>query len=248
MRDRQTRCGGGQPRRCLHHGHVDRVRALRAAKDSGPEPPLAANRVRHTPPASEKLRPHRIARDERLAAEEREALVVGHRRRASTNRASRRLVSPGIAFCSISSVGMPRSARQRHHRARAVAAHANHDRRPAPRRSRATHRARSSGSSARPRASDASDFPFSPALRISSSANPSRGMTRASMPAAVPTNVTVASGTARSARAPPRSPDTDARPFRRPQSARDRLTHRTSRTPSALRAARCSAARPCRAG
>ena len=26
-------CGGCQPRRCLHHGHVDRVRALRAAKD-----------------------------------------------------------------------------------------------------------------------------------------------------------------------------------------------------------------------
>ena len=33
MRDRQTRAAGRQPRRCLHHGHVDRVRALRAAKD-----------------------------------------------------------------------------------------------------------------------------------------------------------------------------------------------------------------------
>src|SRR6185503_19123125 len=33
MRNRQTWCGGNQPRCCLHHGHVDRVRALRAAKD-----------------------------------------------------------------------------------------------------------------------------------------------------------------------------------------------------------------------
>jgi hypothetical protein len=46
-----------------------------------------------------------------------------------------------------------------------------------------------------PRASDASDFPFSPALRITSSGNPSRGITRASIPAAVPTNATCASGT-----------------------------------------------------
>ena len=51
------------------------------------------------------------------------------------------------------------------------------------------------GSRLMPRASDASDFPFNPALRITSSVNPSRGTTRASMPAAVPTNVTVASGT-----------------------------------------------------
>src|SRR5688572_10450220 len=33
MRDRQSWCGGCQPRRRLHHGHVDRVRPLRAAKD-----------------------------------------------------------------------------------------------------------------------------------------------------------------------------------------------------------------------
>ena len=29
----QPRAGGGQPRRCLHHGQIDRVRALGAAKD-----------------------------------------------------------------------------------------------------------------------------------------------------------------------------------------------------------------------
>ena len=33
VRDCQSCCGGCQPRRRFHHGHVDRVRALRAAKD-----------------------------------------------------------------------------------------------------------------------------------------------------------------------------------------------------------------------
>ena len=33
MGDAQRRAAGRQLRRCLHHGHVDRVRALRAAKD-----------------------------------------------------------------------------------------------------------------------------------------------------------------------------------------------------------------------
>jgi len=46
-----------------------------------------------------------------------------------------------------------------------------------------------------PRSSAAADFPFKPALRISSSCNPSRGITRDSMPDAVPTNATRASGT-----------------------------------------------------
>src|SRR5262245_27518204 len=51
------------------------------------------------------------------------------------------------------------------------------------------------GRSPMPRARAAKDFPFSPALRIVSRANPSRGMTRDSIPAAVPTNATCAPGT-----------------------------------------------------
>ena len=40
--DRQASACGCQPRRCLHHGHVDRVRALRTAKNQTPVPRRAA--------------------------------------------------------------------------------------------------------------------------------------------------------------------------------------------------------------
>ena len=53
------------------------------------------------------------------------------------------------------------------------------------------------GSNNRPRISDASDLPFNPALRIVSNGKPSRGITRASIPCAVPTNVTDTPGSRR---------------------------------------------------
>ena len=70
-----------------------------------------------------------------------------------------------------------------------------------------------SGSSPSPRASAAGDVPFSPALRSRSSAKPSRGTTRASIPRAVPANVTTRVGhAAAAARAPRRCPDRGGRP------------------------------------
>ena len=50
------------------------------------------------------------------------------------------------------------------------------------------------GSSAAPRSRVPSDLPFKPALRITSSSNPSRGTTRPSMPRAVPAKLTVVPG------------------------------------------------------
>ena len=44
MRDVHSRRRRCQPRRRLHHGHVDRVRALRAAKDQDPRPPVRRRR------------------------------------------------------------------------------------------------------------------------------------------------------------------------------------------------------------
>src|SRR5688500_940663 len=58
-----------------------------------------------------------------------------------------------------------------------------------------------SGTSVAPRISAFSDLPFRPALRITSSSNPSCGTTRASMPADVPANVTFASASFCSSRA-----------------------------------------------
>ena len=51
-----------------------------------------------------------------------------------------------------------------------------------------------SGRSDRPRSRAWSDVAFMPALRSTSSEKPSRGMTRDSIPRAVPANVTTASG------------------------------------------------------
>ena len=173
------------------------------------------------------------------------------RRRRCTTRASRRLVRPGTAFCSISSVGMPRSRRQQHDRARAVPADADDHRRSARRTAPATRRARSPAAAPALAPARSRDLPLSPALRIMSSAKPSRGITRDLDPRQRADEASrLASGHARDQpRAPRQCRDTDARPFRRRQSEPDtRVIPRTPHDLRGPRAGRCSAARPCRAG
>ncbi len=106
---------------------------------------------------------------------------------------SNRLVNPGTAFCSSSIVGTPRSA--------ATMTTGPELYPPTPitsdgRRADTIRQpsTRLIGTSAAPRARSNTDFPFTPLLRITSSVNPSRGTTRASIPRAVPANVTVAAG------------------------------------------------------
>ena len=158
MRDCHPASVGCQLRRCLHHGHVDRVRALGAAKDQNPRRPVgracsgdrfAKNSGRTGLPATNPLLPKKRTVDSKVTAA------------ALTNRASSRLVSPGTAFCSSSSVGMPRIAAASDDRARAVAADADHQLRRAARQDspRVEPARRQQQQSAR-RA--ASDIPFKP--------------------------------------------------------------------------------------
>ncbi len=111
---------------------------------------------------------------------------------ARTTRARSRLVRPGAAFCSITSVGIPRSA------ARATTGPELYPPTPTTTWGRLlvmTCQASQAltGKSASPRAIAASDLPFRPALRITSRGKRSRGTTVDSMPAAVPTNATCTS-------------------------------------------------------
>ena len=103
VRDVRRWRGPRQLRCCLDHGHVDRVRALGAAKDEHPPRP------RWLGPDVQELGANRVPADEALLAEARRGL----RRRSGRWRArhgpARRLVSPGCAFCSCSSTGTRRS-------------------------------------------------------------------------------------------------------------------------------------------
>src|SRR5439155_10705173 len=77
VRDRHPWLCGRQPRRRLHQGHVDRVRALRAAKDEYPCRPWRRTSIVMRLLVAEKFRTYVIPRHERLAGKERHALLVG---------------------------------------------------------------------------------------------------------------------------------------------------------------------------
>ena len=84
MRDRQPARVGCQLRRRLHHGHVDRVRALGAAKDQHPrQAPRRALRRRSLPT---ELGTHRIACDKAPPSEIARRRLERHRRRADDPR------------------------------------------------------------------------------------------------------------------------------------------------------------------
>ena len=128
MRDCQPAGVGCQPRRRLHHGHVDRVRALGAPKDQNPRratgrrrgrisKELGTNRIAGDKAPPPEVRQRRLERDRRGADERRQAAIreAGHRVLLEQER---------------------RNAAQRgdqHHRTRAVAADANHELRPSAR-------------------------------------------------------------------------------------------------------------------
>ena len=157
---------------------------------------------------------------------------------ALTSDASRRLVSPGTAFCSMSSVGMPRNAASADHRARAVPTDADHHRRTPTRDHAARRRGHSPAASASPREQRRQRL----ALQTGAANHVQREALARHDPRLDPGgradegHLRVRTR-ARSARAPPRCPDTDALPFRRRRSART--------APLIVRrAARCSAARP----
>ena len=179
MGDRHANPCGCQPRRCLHHGHVDRVRALRTAKNQNLCRSLRPRRLGHRPPSSCEKTP--VARDcppTNPCREKNRNASSKVTAAARTMRASSRLVIPGKAFCSSSIVGGPRSAAST-----STGPKQTLRRRPLRRggasRSLATHRELRSAAG-KPLAASTRDLPFSPATRISSNGKPSRGTTRAS--------------------------------------------------------------------
>ena len=194
----------------------------------------------------EKLRPDRVAADERLRSEKRLRRVERHRRRPHEPRQQ--------------PIGQPRhrvlleqhrrhaaQRRDEHHRARAVAADADHQLRPPRRDDAPARRAGRAAPAPRRAARSSSDLPFSPPLRIRSSAKPSRGTTRASMPLRRAGERDLARpAAAPAARAPRRCPDTDVRRCRRRQSRRAAVSMAIAAVmPRTTRAATRSAECPC---
>ena len=217
----QTAACGCQLRRCRHHGHVDRVRALGAAKDQNPS---AARRGRDCRArlAAQELGTDRIARDEPLPPE-----VRARRCRTSppprcTNRASSRLVRPGHRVLLEQH---RRDAAQRRQRARPdpSCSRRRQSRASGARRERIRHASSAAQRQQRQRRAPRrrSTCPSVRRCEAASSSNPSRGTTRASMPArrAGKRDPRVRLRAA-AARARPRCPDTDARPCRRRRSRR----------------------------
>ena len=86
--DRKAYPGGCQPRRCLHHGHVDRVRPLRTAKDQDPcrVARLVGVIIRLLVLRRKELRAHGIAGHESRAREIGQRRLEIHRRRANDRR------------------------------------------------------------------------------------------------------------------------------------------------------------------
>ncbi len=180
-----------------HHGHVDRVRALRTAKDQHPCR-IARSACDHSPPRSapEKLGSHRVAGHKPRAREVRATPLEIHRRGAHDARQQ----PIGDARQRVLLEQHRRIAaqrREREHRPRRRSHRRRRPRRAAASRSRATRRSPRSAAAATRATVSIRDLPFSPATRIRSSAKPSRGTTRASMPCAVPTNDTCVDGSRR---------------------------------------------------
>ena len=169
----QTRAGGCQPRRCLHHGHVDRVRALRAAKDQNPCAASASSAPTPGGPAVAKNSGRTgLPLTNAFAAEERLRRLERHRRRADHAREQ----PVGQARHRVLLEQHRRHAAQRRDAARPDPSCSRRRRSPDPAAARETIRHASTSARAAaapaPRSRAASDLPFSPPLRIRSSAKP----------------------------------------------------------------------------
>ena len=243
---------GCQPRRCLHHGHVDRVRALRAAKDQNP----AAESRRRSRSAVRSGRSRRTPAEPGCLltnpppAEERHASSRTSPPPRCTTRASSRLVRPGHRVLLEQQRRDAAQRREQHDRSRAVAADADHQiaapAREDPPRVDALSGSSASAAQPRPRAT----CPSSRRCESGRARSPRAAPRALRCPRAVPANVTVASGPPRQQLARDRDArDTDARRCRRPRSRRaaDSCIRRHSRQASAptspratpTRAARC---------
>ncbi len=111
-----------QPRRCRHHGHVDCVRALGAAKDQHPRELRTSNfEVR----SLKELSPNRIACNKAPPSEERERLRIGHCRRPDKRR-EQPIGQAGDGVLFQHQCGNAANRGGKHDRPRAVTAHANH--------------------------------------------------------------------------------------------------------------------------
>ena len=125
MRDVHA-ASGSQLRRRLHHGHVDRVRALGAAKDQNPRRPAAArSTVFRAVVLLEELGTNRVACNKSPPAEKRHRGLERHRRRADQPRQH----TVGESGHRVLFQQQRRNAtrrRREHHRSRAVAADADH--------------------------------------------------------------------------------------------------------------------------
>ena len=141
VRDREANTCGGQPRRCLHHGHVDRVRALRAAKNQDPCRVARRRRVviRVLFSTRKELRPHWIAGDESRARKKPQRFLECHRR--CTHHACEQPVSNARQRVLLQQHRWVAAQRRQHqHRTRGEAADANDDRRACSARPTATRR------------------------------------------------------------------------------------------------------------
>ena len=126
--DRELEPGGCQPRRCLHHGHVDRVRALRTAKDQNPcrvMRPVGAI-IRLLVLRRKELRSHGVAGHKSRAGEVRQRVFEVHGR--GSHDARQQAIGDAGQRVLLEQHGRIASHRgQRQHRSRGEAADAHHD-------------------------------------------------------------------------------------------------------------------------
>ena len=259
-------CAPHQLRRRRHHGHVDRVRALGAAKDQHPvgasgrsnvRPVRRLRRTRPTGLPATNPFPERTTASGRRSPPPRAPSA----RAADWSSPARRSAPAPSSGCGAAPRRAPPArscSRRRRSRRRGRRRETMPPRVDEAERQRAARRA----------ARATIDLPFSPALRITSSSNPSRGTTRASRPRAVPqTSPARPAARRRISRAtaipgyrcPPVPPPAittdsavDARVASRTRlhrfSAQSPASPRSTSLPPATPAARCSAGCPSRSG
>ena len=201
------------------HGHVDRVRALRAAKDQDSAAPRARARSRGAAALSRNSARTGLPLTNPFPLKYGSVAFIGHRGRAHQRARACRLVRPGTAFCSSSSVGMPRSAASATTGPELYPPTPDHESRPAAREQPPGVRRADSGSSAdalQPRGDRlAFQSPTANQVQLESFARHDARFDPARRPRERHHRVGHA---AAASRAPPRCPGTDGRPFRRPQS------------------------------
>ena len=174
MRDCHPARVGCQFRRRLHHGHVDRVRALGAAKDQNPRRPRGADSGSDM--FGHEFGTYRIACDNGPPSEIGRRRFECHGCRADDAR-EQSIRQAGNRILFEQQRGNSSQDRHRHDGAGAVAADADHEmRRPSREIDQASRPL--SGIRSMPRTRAAIDVPFNPALRSVSSSKPSLGITR----------------------------------------------------------------------